>query len=91
MRNLYKIFVRKPEEKTTLKIPRHRWKDNSRTDLREIVLEGGLGLDSFGSGQGPVARSCEHGNELSGSIKGGKFLDGLSDYRLFKKDSAPRS
>jgi hypothetical protein len=25
-------------------------------------------------GQGPVAGSCEHGNELMGSIKGGKFL-----------------
>jgi hypothetical protein len=33
------------------------------------------GLDSSDSGQGPVAGSCEHGNEPSGSIKGGKFLD----------------
>jgi hypothetical protein len=24
---------------------------------------------------GPVAGSCEHGNEPSGSIKGGAFLD----------------
>jgi hypothetical protein len=28
-----------------------------------------------GSGQGPVAGSCEHGNEPSGSMKGGEFLD----------------
>jgi hypothetical protein len=35
----------------------------------------GCGLDSFGSGQGPVAGSCEHGDELSCSIKGGEFLD----------------
>jgi len=27
------------------------------------------GLDSSGSGYGPVAYSCEHGNEPSGSIK----------------------
>jgi hypothetical protein len=27
------------------------------------------GLDLSGSGQGPVAGSCEHGNEPSGSIK----------------------
>jgi hypothetical protein len=33
------------------------------------------GLDSSGSGQGPVAGSCAHGNEPTGSIKGGQFLD----------------
>jgi hypothetical protein len=33
--------------------------------------------------------SCEHDNELSGSIKGGEFLDQLSDYKVFKKDYAP--
>jgi hypothetical protein len=32
---------------------------------------GGCGLDSFGTGQGQVASSCEHGNEPSGS---GYFL-----------------
>jgi hypothetical protein len=31
----------------------------------------GCGLDSFGSGYGPVADPCEHGNELSGSTKCG--------------------
>jgi hypothetical protein len=28
-----------------------------------------------GSGEGPVAASCEHDNESSGSIRGGEFLD----------------
>jgi hypothetical protein len=28
----------------------------------------------------PVVGSCEHGNEPSGSIKGGEFLDWMSDY-----------
>jgi hypothetical protein len=32
-------------------------------------------LDVPGSGQGPVAGCCEHGNEPSVSMKGGKFLD----------------
>jgi hypothetical protein len=32
---------------------------------------GSCGLDSSGSGQGPVADSCEHGNGHSGSIEGG--------------------
>jgi hypothetical protein len=31
-------------------------------------------LDESGSGQGPVAGSCEYSNELSGSIKERKFL-----------------
>jgi hypothetical protein len=28
---------------------------------------------------GPVVDSCEHGNNISGSMKDGKFLDQLSD------------
>jgi hypothetical protein len=35
--------------------------------------------------------SCEHSNESSGSIKGGQFLDHLSDYWLLNKDSGPWS
>jgi hypothetical protein len=31
------------------------------------------GLDSSGSGQGPVAGCCEFGSEPSSSIKGGEF------------------
>jgi hypothetical protein len=33
------------------------------------------GLDSSGSGQGPVAGPSEHGNETSGFIKGEELLD----------------
>jgi len=40
---------------------------------------GKCGLDTFGSGQGPVAGTSEHGNDPSGSIKGGEFLDLLGD------------
>jgi hypothetical protein len=43
---------------------------------------GRRGLDSSGSGYGPVAGSCEHGNEPSGSIKVGEFLDYLNFYWL---------
>jgi hypothetical protein len=35
------------------------------------------GLDGVGSGQGQVAGTCEYGNELSGSVKCGEFLDQL--------------
>ena len=33
------------------------------------------GLDGVRPGQGQVAGTCEYGNELSGSIKCGEFLD----------------
>jgi hypothetical protein len=36
---------------------------------------GECGLDLCGPEQEPVASSCEHGNEPSGSIKGREFLD----------------
>jgi hypothetical protein len=49
---------------------------------------GKCGLDSSGSGQGPVAGSCEDGNELSGSMKWGEyffFFFLLSDYEGVSK------
>jgi hypothetical protein len=33
-----------------------------------------------------VAGYCEHGNEPSGSVKGGEFLNWLSDCQLLKKE-----
>jgi hypothetical protein len=54
--------------------PRHRWEDNIRMNLTEIVWES-VDWNSSGSGHGPVAGSCEHGNEASGSTEGGEFLD----------------
>jgi hypothetical protein len=38
-----------------------------------VVVE--CGLDASGSGQAPVAGSCQHGNKLSVSINVGEFLD----------------
>jgi len=40
---------------------------------------GGRGLSSVGSKQGPVTGCCEHGNEHSGSIKGGECLDWVTN------------
>jgi hypothetical protein len=48
---------------------------------RRIILEWILGRQDrkmqteFGSGQGPVVGSYEHGNEPLGTIKGGEFVD----------------
>jgi hypothetical protein len=64
-------LVGKPEGLRTLGRSRHRWKDNIKMYLREIGLESGL--DSSGSEYKPVAGSCERGNELSCSIKGGEL------------------
>jgi hypothetical protein len=54
---------------------------NIKTDLKEI----GCGLDYTGSAYGPVAGSCEHGEEPSDSRKYRGFLDQLSYYQLLKE------
>ena len=64
----------KPEGKRPLGIPRRRWEDNIKIDLQEVG-RGLWGLDGVGSGYGQVAGAREYGNELSGSIKCGEFLD----------------
>ena len=45
-------------------------------------------LDRAGSEQGQVAGTYDYGNETSGSIKFGEFLDQLRTGQLLKKDSA---
>jgi hypothetical protein len=65
-RKVYKVLVGKPEGNIPLGRPRRRWEVGIRMDLREIGL-GGCGLDSTGSGQGPVAGCGECGDEPSGS------------------------
>jgi hypothetical protein len=38
MRNVYKIFLRRPEGKRPLKRPRRKWENNIKIFLREIRL-----------------------------------------------------
>jgi hypothetical protein len=40
MRNVYKIFIGKPEGKRPLRRAGHRWGNNIKMDLRKIGLEG---------------------------------------------------
>jgi hypothetical protein len=68
VRNVYKVLVGKPEGKRPLGRPRRRWEDGIGMDLREIDL-GGSGLDSTGSGQGPLAGCGECGDEPSGFFR----------------------
>jgi hypothetical protein len=39
VKNAYIILVEKPEGKTLLRLPRHRWKNNIKTDLKERGCE----------------------------------------------------
>jgi hypothetical protein len=48
-------------------------------------------VDVFGSGDGPVASCCEHGDELAGFMRGGELVDWLSDQWLIVQDLSPWS
>jgi hypothetical protein len=73
IRNTYKIFVGKPEGKRPLRRSTRRWKDDAKLILEKQGL--GVWIGFVCSGYGQVAGSREHGNETSGFIKGGQFLD----------------
>jgi hypothetical protein len=75
MRNAYTILVGKSEGNSPLRRFRCRWEDNIKIDFKRNRV-GGCGIDSYGSG--PLTGFSEHGNEPSGSIKSGEFLDWLS-------------
>jgi hypothetical protein len=68
------ILVGKPEGKTPLGSSRCRWEDNIRMDLSEIGW-GGMDWIHLAQDRSQWLSSCEHGNEPSGSIKGGEYLD----------------
>jgi len=68
MRNAYEILKGKPEGKSPLRRPRHRWEDNIRINLREMLRK--YSLDVYDSGMGQVVGSHEESNELLHSIIG---------------------
>jgi len=55
--------------------PRRRWENGPSGNS-----VGRCRLDECSSEKGPVTGSSKHGNEPSGFIKGGEFLNELSDY-----------
>jgi hypothetical protein len=69
------MLAGKPEAKRLLLRPRRRWEYNIKIVLKEILC-GGFGLVPTDSGYGPVAGVCEHSNEPSDYVKGGKFISG---------------
>jgi hypothetical protein len=85
MRNKLNISVGKSEWKKTV------WKTWREDHIRTYVEMGWrewIGFIWLRTGTA-VTDYCEQGNELSGSVKGGKYLDCQSDYQLLKKDCVP--
>jgi len=69
-RGVYRVLVGKPERKRVLGRLRRRWEDNITMDLQEVG-SGGMDRIELAQDRG----KCECGNEPSGSLKCGEFLD----------------
>ena len=69
-RGVHKVLVWKLEGKRPLGRPRRRWEDNIKADLQEL----GRGCGDWMELAQDRDR-CEYGNEPSGCIKCGEFLD----------------
>jgi hypothetical protein len=63
----------KPEGRRLFGTPKRRLEDSIRFYLKKRMKD--HGSDLYGARQRPVAGCCECGNEPSGSIKCGEFLD----------------
>jgi hypothetical protein len=77
-------LIRKLEEQTSA-----GGKGTNERIILKLILKNrvlGCSLDSSGSGQGPVAGCCEHGEKPSGSTKGREFINQMIDYQLLKED-----
>jgi hypothetical protein len=74
--------VGKPEGKRPLGLPRHRWEDNIKVDLRGDWINLAQGKDRWRD----LVNPC---NESSGFIKCGEFLVELRTGEILKKNSAP--
>jgi hypothetical protein len=73
-RGVCRVLVGKPEGKSPLGRPRHTWKDNIKMDLQELGC-GFMDWIELSQDRDRWAGCCEYGNEPSGSIKCGEFLD----------------
>jgi hypothetical protein len=73
MKNVYKILSVNLKERDHSEDPGVKGRIIFEWNLGKWGVR--CGLDSSGSGQGPAAHCCEHGNEPSSFIKGGEFLD----------------
>ena len=51
-RGVYRVLVRRPEDKSPLEIPRHRWEDNIKMDFQEVDVGIWTGLSWLRIGTG---------------------------------------
>jgi hypothetical protein len=73
-RGVHRVLVGEPEGKRPLGRPRRRWEDNIKMDLQEVG--GGCGdWMELAQDRGRWRALVIAGNELSGSVKCGEFLD----------------
>jgi hypothetical protein len=70
----YKVLMGKPKGNRQLERPRLRWEDNIKIGLQEVGCGGRDWIDHT-SGYRQVAGTCECGNEPSGYVNCGEFLD----------------
>ena len=75
-RSVYRALVGRTEGKRPPGRPRRRWEDNIKIDLQELGC-GGMDCIELAQDRDRWRGSCEFGNESSGSIKCGEFLDWL--------------
>jgi hypothetical protein len=68
-RGAYRALVGKPEGRRPLGRPRRRWEDNIKMDLERLGVVAQTGLIWLRIGTGV------YGDEPSGSIKCGEFLE----------------
>jgi hypothetical protein len=73
-RGAYKILVGSPEGRRPFGRPRRRWDDNIKMEIQEVGWEGMDWID-MAQDRDRWRALCECGNEPSGSIKRGEFLD----------------
>jgi len=71
----YGVFVGKPEGKRLLGRLRHSWEDNIKMDLKRVGCGGMDWIELAQDRDRWRLVICEFGNEPSGSIKCGEFLD----------------
>jgi hypothetical protein len=82
-RGVYRLLVWKPEGKRPLGRPRRKLEDNIKMHLQKM---GCGGKDWIKLAQ--LVGTCECGNDPSGSIESGEFLDWLRTGYLLKQDCA---
>jgi hypothetical protein len=86
-RGVYRVLVGKPEGKRPLGRPSCRWEDNIKMDLQEVRC-GGMDWIDLAQDRDRWQALVNCGNEPSGSMRCGKFLDWLETSWLLKKDPA---